>query len=114
LSPIRFTRGELEQIAATAISLKHCEHTVNTLDLQLLTRNEKICNMELLLLSRDTTIAAQDSIISTHEEITSLKDEELVVVKSENETLNKKLKRTKMAWVGSIAGIIILWVLTVL
>ena len=114
LSPIRYTRAELEKIAKTSLSFKACKKTVDLLDLQLLTRNKKIDNLELLLSSRDTTIAAQDSIIGTHQEIISLKDEELVEVKSENKTLTKKLKHTKMAWVGSIAGLLVLWVLTVL
>jgi len=114
LSPIRFTRGELEKIAGTSLSLKACKKTVDLLDLQLLTRNEKIYNIELILFSRDTTIAAQDFIIGTHQDIISLKDEEFVIVKSYNKTLTKKLKHTKMAWVGSIAGILVLWVLTVL
>lgn len=112
LSPIRFTRGELEKIAGTALSLKACDKLTELQELQLDTRAEKIQNQQLIIHSRDTVILAQDSIIGTHKGIITLKDEELDVVKTENKELTSKLKLTKMAWVGSVAGVFVLWVLT--
>ena len=101
----------MKRVAITVVYASECDTILKIAETQIGVQAKRIYNDSLLLENNKTTIAAKDSINALNGEIITVKDEESEELKEVNNKLANKLVAVKVAWAGSVGGLLILWVL---
>ncbi len=106
-----YTQEELRHIADRMVFANECEELLVIINLQLDNKKLEVFELNQVIAYKDSVINLKDSIIQDHQEIQTLQNYQLDQKNEEIQTLKKRLFWTKVGWVATVVGSVVLLLL---
>lgn len=109
-----YDNTELRHIASRVVRANECDTLLCLAEEQLIIKDSVITTQYTLITRQDSVISLKDSIISKHDTILFTKDmyiDDLNLVIDKN---GRTLKWTKVGWLATTVGLVVLWLSSVL
>jgi len=109
-----YNNTELRHIASRVVRASECDTLLCLAEDQLVIKDSIIISQYLIIEFKDSTLSLKDSIIVKQDSIVYNKDLYIDELTLEVDNLGSKLKWTKVGWIGTGVGLVMLWLVSVL
>ena len=109
-----YNNEDLKRITARVIRANECDTLLEIAEIQLLYKDSVITTHAAVIEHKDSIISLKDSIIFKHDDILFTKDQYIDDLNLALDKNERKLKWTKVGWLGTTVGLVVLWLSSVL
>ena len=110
----RYTNEELKRIATSVVYANECDTLLSACEEQLSYKDSVINNLGMSLQMKDAALFECEELTSVHYDLMDKMEQEIGQSDKEIVKQKRKLKWTKVGWVGTTVGLLALWLSAVL